>query len=254
MQNPSPQGSRVWDFSKEDKLGQQSLGRPLPSSSVMTVLITTHPLQGLASLPVPFIPQHQDCVHTAPSFCIQDCILCVHLSQGQSKARRDLILWVGLSYSKSDRGQMTQETLPLQGTAQGVRITADPPAPSLSKGWSSRLCSTSSLAKSPPGCRRSPSRINTALDIAVCVAPETAFDPGLRAHVSGVWANQKYKIETPNCLVIFKRQIRKTLLAGWRTDVSLPAVGAPARLLSMGACKQRWRGLGNVSQSFMEPV
>lgn len=58
------------------------------------------------------------------------------------------------------------------------------------------------------------------MDIAVCVAPERAFDPGLRAHVSGVWANQKYKIETPNCLVIFKRQIRKTLLAGWGTDVS----------------------------------
>ena len=59
-----------------------------------------------------------------------------------------------------------------------------------------------------------------AVDIAVCVAPERAFDPGLRAHVSGVWANQKYKIETPNYLVIFKRQIRKTLLAGWGTDVS----------------------------------
>lgn len=60
------------------------------------------------------------------------------------------------------------------------------------------------------------------MDIAVCVAPEKAFDPGLRAHVSGVWANQKYKIETPNCLVIFKRQIRKTLLTGWGTDVSPP--------------------------------
>lgn len=60
------------------------------------------------------------------------------------------------------------------------------------------------------------------MDIAVCVAPEKAFDPGLRAHVSGVWANQKYKIETPNCLVIFKRQIRKTLLTGWGTDVFPP--------------------------------
>lgn len=58
------------------------------------------------------------------------------------------------------------------------------------------------------------------MDIAVCVAPERAFDPGLRAHVSGVWSNQKHKTETPNCLVIFKRQIRKTLLAGWGTDGS----------------------------------
>lgn len=71
------------------------------------------------------------------------------------------------------------------------------------------------------------------MDIAVSVAPERAFDPGLRAHVSGVWANQKYKIETPNCLVIFKRQIRKTLLAGWGTDVS------PLNSPMSGAGRQR---------------
>lgn len=65
------------------------------------------------------------------------------------------------------------------------------------------------------------------MDIAVCVAAERVFDPGLRAHVSGVWANQKYKIETPNCLVIFKRQIRKILLTGWGTDVSPPASPLP---------------------------
>lgn len=80
------------------------------------------------------------------------------------------------------------------------------------------------------------------MDIGVCVAAERAFDPGLRAHVSGVWANQKYKIETPNCLVIFKRQIRKTVLAGWGTDVSLPASplsGGSEAPLSLGTCKQR---------------
>lgn len=84
------------------------------------------------------------------------------------------------------------------------------------------------------------------MDIAVCVAPERAFDPGLRVHVSGVWANQKYKIETPNCLVIFKRQIRKTLLAGWRTDVSLSA--SPLS----GAEKQRGSPFYGCLQAGME--
>ena len=82
------------------------------------------------------------------------------------------------------------------------------------------------------------------MDIAVCVAPERAFDPGLRAHVSGVWANQKYKIETPNCLVIFKRQIRKTLLTGWGTDVSPPTSLLSGAPLPMGTCRQRWWWFG----------
>lgn len=81
---------------------QKSLGRPLPSSSLMTVSITINPLHGLASFPLPFIPQHQDRVHIAASLCIRDCSLCVHLSghpQRQSKARmRDPTChWVGLS-------------------------------------------------------------------------------------------------------------------------------------------------------------
>lgn len=95
------------------------------------------------------------------------------------------------------------------------------------------------------------------MDIAVCVAPKRAFDPGLRAHVSGVWANQKYKIETPNCLVIFKRQIRKTLFAGWGTDVPSPT---PTAVRSWEAAQLLFPRmlavltLGDLSQSFMIPL